>query len=77
MTPCGTKSLKRDISISFYPPPSVAMKVRSLIHDFIIATTGSGDRNANRYPEVQPAMASSNVAFGVKTGSGLPFDHVA
>jgi hypothetical protein len=41
------------------------MKVRSLIDDvIIIATTRSGDCDANRYPEVQPAMASSNVAFG-------------
>jgi len=46
-------------------PASVTMKVRSLIDDvIIIATTRSGDCNANRYPEVQPAMAGSNTAFG-------------
>ena len=43
------------------------MKVRGLIDVIIIiiiiATTRSGDCNANRYPEVQPAMAVQNVAF--------------
>jgi hypothetical protein len=49
------------------------MKVRSLIDDvIIIATTRSGDCNANRYPEVRPAMARSNVAFGsISTEFGL------
>jgi len=49
------------------------MKVRSLIDDvIIIATTRSGDCNANRYPEVQPAMAGSNTAFGsISTEFGL------
>jgi hypothetical protein len=50
------------------------MKVRSLIDDvvIIIATTRSGDCNANRYLEVQPAMAGSNVTFGsISTEFGL------